>query len=353
MARQSRVAALALAATVALCSGAGAQSLAISLFERYLEPLRIQAGIPGLSAVIIQDGQIVWERGFGMADVENSIAARPDTPYGVADLTQTFTTVLLAQCAQWGLVQPEHQIRTWVPQAADPPATIRQVLMHTANSSGTYRYEPARFALLTAVVEGCMQKSYQQAIAQSILGPANMVSSVPGRGAPAPPPPDAEAQFDERTVDRYAGILQRLAVPYKVDKGRRATRSEQPPPVIDASYGLIASARDLANYDLALGDQRLVRADTLAQIWANPPANGGKPHPMALGWFVQTYEGQPIVWHFGLSTDAYSALILKVPTRRLTLILLANSDGLSAGFSLPDGDVATSIFARTFLRVFL
>ena len=46
-----------------------------SLFERYLDALRQQAGIPGLSAAIVEDGRTVWERGFGLRDVENSLPA--------------------------------------------------------------------------------------------------------------------------------------------------------------------------------------------------------------------------------------------------------------------------------------
>ena len=68
---------------------------------------------------------------------------------------------------------------------------------------------------------------------------------------------------------------------------------------------------------------------------------------------MQSYRGEQIVWHFGLVPDAYSSLILKVPARRLTLILLANSDGLSGPFSLQKGDVTSSLFAKTFLRLFL
>jgi hypothetical protein len=45
--------------------------------------------------------------------------------------------------------------------------------------------------------------------------------------------------------------------------------------------------------------------------------------------------------------------VLKVPARDLTLILLANSDGLSAPYALSDGDVTASLFARLFLRLFV
>ena len=66
---------------------------------------------------------------------------------------------------------------------------------------------------------------------------------------------------------------------------------------------------------------------------------------------MQAYNGEPIVWQFGLVKDAYSSLILKVPNRGFTLILLANSDGLSAPYALDRGDVRASLFAQLFLRL--
>ena len=47
---------------------------------------------------------------------------------------------------------------------------------------------------------------------------------------------------------------------------------------------------------------------------------------------MQNYNGQTLYWQFGNTPGAYSSLILKVPSKHLTLILLANSDGLSAPF---------------------
>jgi hypothetical protein len=72
---------------------------------------------------------------------------------------------------------------------------------------------------------------------------------------------------------------------------------------------------------------------------------------MGLGWFVQSYKGEPVVWHFGNLPNAYSSLIVKLPLRKMTLILLANSDGLSAPFDLPQGDVTRSLFAALFLKL--
>jgi CubicO group peptidase (beta-lactamase class C family) len=348
MSRVPRVVAVALVAAVACSSVASAQNLVFSLFERYLESLRIQAGIPGLSAAVIQDGQIVWERGFGFADVENSLPARPDTPYHIADLTQVFTTLLLARCAERGLVRADDPIRTWVP-LADPPASVRQILSHTSNLPSAFKFEPGRFALLTAVAEQCDAKPFRKVMADEMLTRLALTDAVPGRDFAAITIDD-EPMFDAATVSRYNGVLQRMAVPYRVDRRGRAIRGDAPPPVLNAATGLVASVRDLAKFDKDLGV--LVRADTLERLWTNERI-GETAVPMGLGWFVQIYENERVVWHFGVTPDGYSALLLKVPDRQLTLALLANSDGLSVPFPLQDGDVKSSLFALTFLRLFL
>jgi hypothetical protein len=58
------------------------------------------------------------------------------------------------------------------------------------------------------------------------------------------------------------------------------------------------------------------------------------------------------VWQFGAGT-ASSSLIVTVPARGLTMILLANSNGLAKGFNLAAGDVGVSPFAKAFLGTFL
>jgi CubicO group peptidase (beta-lactamase class C family) len=137
-----------------------------------------------------------------------------------------------------------------------------------------------------------------------------------------------------------------------VDKRGKATRTEYNSKRIDASTGLISTARDLARYIAGIDDRILLDDDSIRTMWSNVSTTGAT-RPMGLGWFVQTYNGERIVWHFGYIPDAYSSLILAIPSKRLTLILLANSDGLSAPFDLAQGDVTSSVFALTFLRMFL
>ncbi|MEW6321406.1 MAG: serine hydrolase domain-containing protein [Acidobacteriota bacterium] len=335
-----------------------APSLEISLFERYLEALRVQAGIPGLSAAIVQRGRLIWEGGFGLRDVERSLPATPDTPYPIANLTETFAAVLMMQCVQNGLADLDDPIGRWA-AAPDASVTLRALLSHTSDPGvGGFRYDPARYAWLTPAIDRCDGTANARVrVTEDILDRLGMVDAVPGLDVSDPASP-VQQIFDEKQISKYAAVLQRLAVPYVVDRRGRATRSEYPAPRIDASTGLVASVRDLARFASALDDAVLLGADTQALMWT-PRALASAPGvaltaaaPMGLGWFVQTSGGERLVWHFGQLPGAASGLLLRVPSKGLTFIMLANSDDLSAPFALTEGDVTASVFARLFLRLF-
>jgi hypothetical protein len=179
-----------------------------------------------------------------------------------------------------------------------------------------------------------------------------MVDSVPGPDAIRLKPP-AEGVPTPDAVARYTQVLGRLAAPYSVDTRRRATPSTYSDTTLTTASGLVSTVRDFAQFDLALRNGVLVRADTLAAAWQAPVGAGGKRLPHGLGWFVQVYNGETIVWQFGLDDNAASSLVITVPGRGLTLVLVANSPGLVKPFPLAAGDVTVSPFGRLFLELFV
>ncbi len=323
-----------------------AQGFVQGLFEQYLESLRRQAGIPGISAAIVQGGRIVWEKGFGYQDVERSIAALPDTPYPVGGLTETLTAALVLRCMEEGELDLDAPIRTWAPNSSDGGATVRQVLSHT--STGSFRHDPNRFAMLTPVVDDCADAPYRQVLAEQILRGFGMNESVPGHDMDRADTV-VRGMFSGASLDHYGDVMRRLATPYRVDGRGNPSASRLPATGIDASTGLISTVRDLARFDARFDEGVVVGRRTVDLAFTS----AGGSTPFGLGWFVQNYRGYKLVWQFGVWQDAYSSLILKVPDRGLTLILLANSDGLSASFPLSSGDVTASLFARVFLSVYL
>ena len=324
------------------------QNLSFSLFERYLEALRVQAGIPGMSALILRDGAIVWERGFGRAEIERAIDATPSTPYPIGGLSQAIgATLLLKVCVDEGFDAVSDQIGIWTPFAKEADATVTQLLGHVSPTGG-YRYDLDRVAAVTPAIESCSGLPYQQAVAEHVFSRLGMVDSVPGTALGAPTTADVQ-QFGTANLNRYAATLGRTARAYRVDNRGRATRTDPTPSRANAATGLVSTVRDLARFDMGLRFNVLLRPETQLRAWS--PVGIG--FPTGLGWFVQMYNGTPVVWQFGVIADGYSSLMLKLPARGLTLILLANSDDLSPTPALERGDVTASIFARTFLRVYV
>jgi CubicO group peptidase (beta-lactamase class C family) len=338
-----------------LSSGAAAQStspLATSPFESYLELLRQQAGIPGISAAIVQNGEIVWERGLGFQNLEARIRATPDTPYPISGLTQSLAAALVLECVEQRgvyLDDPASEYGVSLPEAA---ATVRQVLNHTsASPSGTaFQFDPDRFGQLSRVIEACVAQPYRKTVAVRLLERLAMKDSVPGRDVQEDSVV-SQTLFADSVQLRYKDVLDRVALPYKVDTKRRASRSDIPVESMTAATGIVSTVRDLARFDAALDSALLLQEDTLAAAWTNAIGRD-RLLPAGLGWFVQKYNAETVVWQFGLINGGYSSLILKIPAKKLTLILLANSDGLSSFFDLPSGDVTKSLFALLFLRLF-
>ena len=346
---------ISIAAVLVGCAALGqrtdAQSLTFSLFERYLDSFRVEAGIPGMSATILQNGVVLWERGFGRRDIEASLPAAPDTPYLISGLSQAFgATLLLRTCVDTGLADLNDPVVRWSPAYPEQRTTLAQLLSHTAPDGG-YRYAPGRFAALTGVVEQCTGVPFRALVAFQVFDRFAMLDSAPDQIIAIPTAQDVD-WFDPPYLARYAQVVGRLATPYRVVGGRAQRNLEALPRRADVSDGIVSSVRDLARFDAALGADALLAPATRNLAWTQA-FDGGAPLPTGLGWFVQNYNGEPIVWQFGLIRDGHSSLILKAPNRGLTLILLANSDGLSAPFMLEAGDVTASLYARLFLRFFL
>ena len=346
----------ALAIGTLIVPGKGvAQDFPYQVFERYLEPLAQRIGLPGLSAVIGRNNRVEWFRDYGFADAENRIPANIDqTLYAVGGVTQAVTAVLIGVCADRFRFDIEQPIRGFVPTYPHN-VSIRHVLAHASESR--YRYDPAGYAALTRVVEVCMQMPYRVAVATEVLDRApGMPSSVPGLDFNRPEGAPSRELFDPRVVGIYQSLLARVAVPYRIDRNRYS-RSEYPGYGMDGSTGLVATARDIANFEFSLDRGQAVSRSTLNQMWSQAlvfDGNGVRiPTPTGIGWFYQEASGVPLVWTFGHIPDASSALIVKMPSKNLTLILLSNSDGLTSGFNFEQGDVTTSPFVKVFLRLFI
>lgn len=341
------------AAAVLMSISLRADDFVLDRFGEYLESLRAQVGIPGLAATVVGTSDILWERGFGRQDLESSLPARPDTPFHTDSLTQMFTAAMALRCVESGRLALDDRVGKYRPASPDADATIAQILTHTSDTpSGlVFSYRPDRLEPIWPAIRACEGGSFRKTLA-GLLDRNAMMDSVPGPDAASLTPP-AEGIPSAADADRYKKALARLAIPYSVDGQGRATPSHYTATTLTPGTGLISTVRDIARFDLALRNGIIVRLDTLTNAWQAPIGAKGQRLPHGLGWFVQNSNGQPVVWQFGTGDTGSSSLIVTLPARGMTVILLANSNGLAkTSPALSAGDLTVSPFGRLILGVF-
>lgn len=336
---------------VAGCSARQAASgnPAVTRFAAEVDSLRKDLRIPGLAAAIVRDRNVVWAGGFGYADLALRIPATPHTPFHIASLTKPVAATVLMQLVDKGLVRLDDPLTKWGIRLGSS-AQVRNLLSHS--TGGGFQYDSARYALMGGIIGRASGAGFERRLYDRVLKPLAMRDTAT----------NTSASWESFLVSlglgerrrSAAGVYTRLARPYRVTD-RFAVVSgtyslEQSP-----SAGLMSSALDLAALDIALDGGVLMRAETRELMWRPVVRTSELDASLwyASGWFVQHAYGTRLVWHYGIWPPSVSALWLKVPEQGLTLVMLANTDGLSSPFPLGEGDVLTSAFALAFVRSFV
>jgi CubicO group peptidase (beta-lactamase class C family) len=347
----------------------------IQTFQDEIDRLRKDNGIPGMSVAVIKDQQIVFAKGFGLADIENRILATADTPFNIASLSKPFAAAILMKLVEKGRLDLDTAIADTLKNtdftysvgtfhgytnvcrkikefSRDPnfeyafllknyrcdreSITIRHHFTHTAQGKPgeNYRYNGFLFGFLSLVAEEVSGKPYPALLVDHIIAPLEMTNTIPST-----------------TEEHRDRILAKRAKYYRVGFGGEFKPSSYPV-TLSSSAGIVTTVQDMAKFDVAMDRNLIVSADSKAKMFSETISNMGKPLPYGLGWFVQEHAGAKLVWHYGWAPKAYSSLILKVPEKDVTFILFANSEGASADYHLGRGDVLRSPFAVSFLNVF-
>jgi len=312
----------------------------LAQFETRMEQLRQQLRIPGMAAGIVKEGQLVWAKGFGYADLENRVEASPETPWHIASVAKTFAAVVVCQLMEEGQLGLDEPLSNFGIRLKSPGGvTVRHILTHTSERKpGTFfRYSGRLWEHLGKVISEASGRSYKDSLVERIIRPLGMTDSAPNKES-------------ESEAYPYESIRSRAAVPYRMDESFTLRRSEMGMGFY-AAGGTFSSIRDMSRFDAALDSGLLLDYETTQKMFSPHASPGGESLPHGLGWFCQDVGRTRLVWHFGWHPDNYSALILKVPAKGLTFMVFANSDMLSRPFNLLRGDVLNSPAALLFLQL--
>jgi len=97
--------------------------------DRFLATAQSEQRMPSVSACVFRDGEVIWERVLGNADVPSGRASTTDDVYRIGSITKTFTAVLIMQLVEAGRIDLEAPMRTYLPEAPVGP-TVRMALSH-------------------------------------------------------------------------------------------------------------------------------------------------------------------------------------------------------------------------------
>jgi len=318
----------------------------VTELEARLERLRQEVKIPAFSAAIARDDSVVWSQGFGLLDVEGQVPAAADTCYHLASLTKTFASTVIMQLVETGKIDLEAPVAQHgvVLDESQGVVRVKHLMSHTSEGvPGTrFSYNGNRFALLDQVVLSAAGETFGKLVCERIVEPLKLEHTAPN--------------IDDATNFALAGrdrsiFANNLARPYELDKDSQFKRIVYPTR-FSCSAGLISSAPDVVRYSIALDQGKLLSPESLARAMSKTVTADGRSLPYGLGWFVLEHRGVKLVWHYGLWTGN-SSLIIKVPARKLTFVVLANSERLTSSYFHGRGELLTSPFARAFVEGFV
>jgi len=317
----------------------------IQEFEIRLEGIRSALYIPGMSAAVAKSGQVVWAKGFGYADLENHVPMDPNIPFHLASLTKPFASVLIMQLVEAGMLDLEEPISTFGIDLGSP-YTIRVIHLLTHTSEGEpgsyYSYNGDRFGRLDSVIQGVSGVNFCELLVQKIIDPLQLEHTAPN--------PKSSANCMLTTQSERDAFEQEMPIGYTSNGERRMTY----PSYFGTAAGLVASVLDMAEFSLALDKNMFFSQETKELMFTPMVSNSGETLPYGLGWFIHWENNLKIIWHYGYWT-AISCLIIKVPAKDVTFVLMANNDMLSrASYGIgSDSDVTRSVAAKEFLNGFV
>ena len=358
-----RIASIALAVPLGLvATTAGAQDTEYESFGAFLEEFRQNSSTPSLSAVIVKDGKIVWEGYFGTYDDEGDLPTIPETTYKIASVTKPIAaTAILAESlhgelsldtpmtadAGWTELCEFFTTSTGIPFMAGGEdrhgnpivsmdcareTTLGDMLSMRANGEA-FVYNPIAFARIDRAISGSGGRELRDIVRERVATLAGMKDTALGWR-------DSEG----------GAALRFLAEPFHVEDGRLV---KQPLPDDDfrAAAGMIASPRAVAAFDIALDEGRFFPVEAGRVASSEMPI--GPLGDYQFGWWLEDWEGKRLMWHSGWNPEQYSALYLKVPEERLSLIVMANTEAVWWGNSEVKAEVIDSPIARRFLETFV
>jgi serine beta-lactamase-like protein LACTB, mitochondrial len=311
----------------------------IASIERAVTTEMSKQDIPGLSVAVVTDNQLRWSNGYGLADVENFVPAKSSTVYRLGSISKPITATVVMQLVERGKLDLNAPVQKYCPAFHQKqwPVTSRELLGHLggvrhynekerveytthfdsvasglsvfkddpliAEPGTQFHYSSFGYNLLGCVVEGASGQSFADYIRQNIFVPAGM---------------------DHMQVDNVFALIPNRARGYAKDKDGNLENSE----LMDSSYkipsgGLCSTAVDLVRFAIAIEASKLVKPETLAEMFTSGKTRDGKETGYGFGWGIGELDGTRMVAHGGGQSGVSTHLLL-LPDKGIAVAVMCD-----------------------------
>jgi serine beta-lactamase-like protein LACTB len=317
--------------------------------EKAISNFMAANSVPGISVAVVQNGELVWSEGFGMADLENFVPASPATLYRLGSISKPITATAILQLSERGKLDLDAEVQKYCPAfpKKEWPITTRELLGHLAgirhyNQDGKgdipedsarhfasmdealkifaqdplvakpgakFHYSTYGYTLLGCVLQGAAGEKYVDYVKENIFEPAGM---------------------EETRDDNFFAIVPHRTRWYHKDSAGVVQNAG----VLDSSYkipggGLLSSADDMARFEIAMLTNKLVKPATREMMWTPQKPLEVPKDDYGLGWGMMEKYGLKLVGHDGAQQGTSTAIIL-APEKRAGVVVLANLDDVDA-----------------------
>ncbi|MGQ9578053.1 MAG: serine hydrolase [Candidatus Aminicenantales bacterium] len=311
---------------------------------------------PGASLAIIQNGEIIYARGYGMAKLEDNLIMTPSKVFDIGSVSKQFTAACVAILALQGKLSLDDDVRKYIPELPvyERPITLRHLIHHTSGlrdynallslagfrpdadcptveealeiicsqkrlnypPGEEYSYTNTGYFLLGLIVERVSGKSLNQFAQENIFRPLGMKNTL--------------------FQDNHNQIIKNRASGYSPEgDGFRLDMSDWDE-VGDGN--VYTTVEDLYLWDQAFYNHKLGR-ELMDLLYTQGVLNNGQKIDYAFGLVIGTYRGLRTVSHGG-AWAGFRAHLLRFPEEKFSVICLANLSTFNPGaLSLKIADI--------------
>ncbi len=303
---------------------------------------------PGCALAVIKDGQVIYKRGYGSANLDYGIPISSRSVFNIASTSKQFTAASVALLATQGEISLDDDIRKYLPEIPPypTPVTVRHLIYHTGGireyshlmqlagirfqdasdeevfkmiarqkelnfkPGGEYLYSNSGYFLLAQIVKRVSGKSLREFAEENVFKPLGMGNT--------------------RFHDDNAEVIKNRATGYSSRK-EAGFSVERPLSDHIGDGGLLTTIDDLVLWDRNFYGNKLSGGQEFINLLLTPGTlnNGGKLN-YVFGLDIEQYKGLKLFGHGG-AYYGFNSDMIRFPDQRLSVICLCNLSNIESG----------------------